>query len=84
MKERDEFIDSIYELAGLLGDEVMKESADQTTLINLTALGLQSCLGALATLLEESSPRPIVVPVGSRVEISKESSKLSEVPGTID
>jgi len=71
MRERDKFIDSIYELAERLGGEAVREDVDPVLLSRLTALGLQSCLGAVATILEESAPKhPSGPPVGTPVEDS--------------
>ncbi len=81
MKERDEFIDSIYELAGKLGEEAQRDHVDQDMMGRLLALGLQSCLGGIATIMEETSPR-LGVAVGSRVGESEEDRKPTRISGT--
>jgi len=52
-KERQGFIDNISELAHAIGEAASNPETDPGKLLYLTALGIQSCLVGIATLLQE-------------------------------
>lgn len=54
MNQREEFIESVKELASHIGVAVMEEPLDRDKLLSLTALGVQSCLVGVATLMQET------------------------------
>lgn len=54
MNQRDEFIESVKELASDIGVAVMEDPLDRDKLLSLTALGVQSCLVGVATLMQET------------------------------
>ena len=67
-REREQFITSIYQLADELGSAALQESVDQKRLLRLLALAVQSCLGGIATLLEESLGSEVNAVTGVHLE----------------
>lgn len=54
MTGREEFLETISEIAADIADAVVEDPVDHKKLAELTALGVQACLVGVGTLLEES------------------------------
>lgn len=57
MTDKEQFIETVREVAAAIGDVVTEDPVDYQKLSEITAIGIQNCLVGVASLLESRDKR---------------------------